>query len=86
MRARSGEGSSTRTDSHNSAAAKATPAQKLSVPFHPHAADIRGTSQMESTPPRFPIRLSSPAETRGFAAPITVAVVKNGDSAPLQAG
>ena len=39
------------TVSQRSAATRHTADQKTSVPFHPHAADILGTSQIERRPP-----------------------------------
>src|SRR3954465_670952 len=70
------------TVNQRSAATTHAPDQNTSVPFHPHAPDILGTSQMERTPPRFPIRLSTPAAAPGLSAPMAVAVMKNGASAP----
>src|SRR5262245_18701987 len=75
--------SSEPTVNHRPAAKTHTADQNINVPFHPHAADIRGTSQIDNTPPTLPMKLRTLAAVPEFSPPIAVAVVKNGASAPL---
>ena len=60
-------GRSTRTASQISAATTATLAQAPSVAVQPKASLIRGTAQIEITPPRFPMKLSNPPPLRGWS-------------------
>jgi hypothetical protein len=66
-----------RMQSDSSAATSAAPARNASVPLQPRAAAIRGTSQIENTPPGFLINFSTPAAAHGVAPPMPVAVVKS---------